>query len=68
MCLGIPAKVLKIEGDIAEVEVSGVVRKAGLHILPDAKVGNWVILHAGLAIQILNEEEAQETLELLEQV
>ncbi|MEW6188727.1 MAG: HypC/HybG/HupF family hydrogenase formation chaperone [Actinomycetota bacterium] len=67
MCLGIPAKIVKIdERQIAEIEIGGIIRKASLQLVPEAKVGDYVIAHAGFAIQILDEKEAQETLKLLE--
>jgi hydrogenase expression/formation protein HypC len=72
MCLGIPGKIIKIREDgIAEVEMggnSGNIREAGLHIVPEAKVGDYVLIHAGFAIQILSEKDAQETLALLREL
>ncbi len=68
MCLGVPGKIIKIdeESQMAEVDFSGSTRVAGLHVVPEAKVGDYVIIHAGFAIRILSEEEALETLKLLE--
>ena len=57
MCLAFPAKVLEIDGDLATVERSGVKRSASLMLLPEAKVGNFVLIHAGFAMQIIDEEE-----------
>ena len=57
MCLAFPAKVLEIEGDLATVERSGVKRSASLMLLPEAKVGDYVLIHAGFAMQIIDEEE-----------
>jgi len=68
MCLGIPMKVVKIDGKMGIVESMGVERKAALHLLPEVKIGDWVIVHAGYAIQLLDEKEAEETLKLLEEV
>ncbi|MDI6736546.1 MAG: HypC/HybG/HupF family hydrogenase formation chaperone [bacterium] len=68
MCLGIPAKIVKINGSIADVEIGGIERKASLDLLKEAKVDDYVILHAGFAIQKLDEEEAKETLRLLEEI
>ena len=59
MCLAFPAKVLKIEGDLATVERSGVKRAASLMLLPEAKVGDYVLIHAGFAMQIIDEREVQ---------
>ena len=57
MCLAFPAKVLEIDGDLATVERSGVKRSASLMLLPEAKVGDFVLIHAGFAMQIIDEEE-----------
>lgn len=66
MCLGIPAKVVEIDKDSkAKVDYLGTRVKTNLMLLEDVSVGDWVIIHAGYAISKLNEEEAQETLELL---
>jgi len=68
MCLGVPGKIIKIdkETQMAEVDFEGTTRSAGLHMVPEAKVGDYVIIHAGFAIRLLDEEEAKETLKLLE--
>jgi hydrogenase expression/formation protein HypC len=68
MCLAIPGKILSINGGIAEVDVAGTVRKASLQLAPDAQVGDYVLLHAGFAIQVIDEDEALETLRLLEAI
>lgn len=68
MCLGIPAKIIKIENNIAEVKVGKVTRKASLALLKGAKTGEYVLLHAGFAIQKINEKEAKETLKLLHEL
>lgn len=57
MCLAFPAKVLKIENDLATVERSGIKRKASLMLLPEVKVGDYVLIHAGFAMQIIDEQE-----------
>ena len=67
MCLGIPALVLEINGDIGKVDFGGTLRQANLSLV-DAKVGDYVIVHAGFAIQILDEKDALETLELFREV
>ena len=59
MCLAFPAKVLQIEGDLATVERSGVKRSASLMLLPEAKVGDYVLIHAGFAMQIIDESEVR---------
>ncbi len=67
VCLGIPAKVLGIEGYLADVEIGGAIRKANVQLVSGVKVGDYVLLHAGFAIQKLDEKEAMETLKLLEE-
>ncbi|MBI4726416.1 HypC/HybG/HupF family hydrogenase formation chaperone [candidate division TA06 bacterium] len=66
MCLAIPAKIEAIEGNKAEVDIRGLKRKIGLQLLPDATVGEFVLIHAGFAIQRIDLQEAEETYKLLE--
>ena len=68
MCLAIPAKVTSIDGLMAQVEMAGVTRETSIMMLPETKVGDYVLIHAGFAIQRLDEEEALETLRLFEQI
>ena len=68
MCLAIPARILSIDGTWAEVEIGGVSRRASLYLTPEAKVGDYVLLHTGYAIGVLDEDEAEETLELLREL
>jgi len=68
MCLAIPAKVVEIEGNMATIEVGGISRQASLMLVPEAEIGDYVLVHAGFAIQRLDEEEALETLRLLAQL
>jgi len=67
MCLGIPGKVLSIKGEMAEVDFGGVRRMVSLLLCPEIKVGDYVLVHVGFAITKLEEEEAKETLRLLEE-
>jgi hydrogenase expression/formation protein HypC len=68
MCLAIPAKVISIKQDKAEVDFGeGVLREANITLVK-VKVGDYVLVHAGYAIQVLDEEEAEETLELWNQI
>ncbi len=62
MCLAIPVRVKSINGTEAEVEIGGITRKTSLMLTPEAKVGDYVLLHAGYAINILDQAEAEETL------
>ena len=64
MCLAIPAKVKNIKGDRAQVDFGEGVSREIIIALVDAKVGDYVLVHAGYAIQTLTEKEAQETLSL----
>jgi len=72
MCLAIPGKILDLEQDgesrLARVEFGGITRKVSLDLVPEAGVGDYVIVHVGFAISKLDEEEAHRTLELLEQM
>lgn len=68
MCLGIPMKVVDIEGDFATVDLEGVKRRIGIQFLKDAKLGDYVIVHAGFAIGKVDEKEAEETLNVLREI
>ena len=68
MCLSVPAKILSIEGEKARVSLGGAEYNAALNLLDDVKVGDYVLLHSGFAIQKIDEEEATETLRLLNEV
>ncbi len=60
MCLAVPAKVLEIKGDIATVEHEGVKQKITIALCPGVEVGKFVIVHAGCAIEVMDEAAAQE--------
>ncbi len=68
MCLAIPALITSIEGTSARAEIGGVERTISLALTPQAQVGDYVLIHTGFAIGIVDEEEAQETLRLLEEL
>ncbi len=72
MCLGIPGRVIEIyeAGGLrmGKIDFGGAVRESCLEYVPTAKVDDYVIVHVGFAISVLSEEEAQETLELLNEV
>jgi len=68
MCLAIPSKIVAIDGDTAVIDVDGVRRKAGLMLVEDVCVGDYVIVHAGYAISRIDEDAALETLDLMKQV
>jgi len=66
VCLAIPARVIQIGGQsLGLVEMGGVVREASFMLLPDVRLGDYVLLHAGYALQKVDEAEAEETLRLL---
>ena len=65
-CLAIPGKIVSINDNMAQVNVAGIVKTASLQLVDDARVGDYVLLHAGFAIQLLDEDEALETLKLWE--
>lgn len=67
MCLAVPVQVTEVSGTRAKVALSGNVREADLSLVGGASVGDWVLLHAGFAIEKLSPEEAAETLALFEQ-
>lgn len=67
MCLAIPGKIVKIDGDQGEIDFGGVMKTANISMV-EAKVGDWAVVHAGFAIEIMDEEEAQETLKLWNEV
>jgi len=68
MCLSIPVKIISISDGIAEVSAGGTIFKAGLQMIEDAKPGDYVLLHAGFAIQKISEEEAEETIKLFKEI
>jgi hydrogenase expression/formation protein HypC len=67
MCLSIPAKVEKIEGEMAVVSVGGTQYDASLQMVDDVNIGDYILLHTGFAIQKISEEEALETLKVFEE-
>lgn len=68
MCLAIPGKVIEINDTGAVVDFDGVTRDVRLTLLPDAEVGDWVLVHAGFAIEKYDEENARKTLDLLREI
>lgn len=61
MCLAIPAKVVSLEGSIAKVDMMGNERAIGTDLVPEVKIGDYVLVHAGFAIEVIEKEIAQET-------
>jgi len=68
MCLAVPMKVIEIKGSSGTVELGGLKRRANLQLLEKVNVGDYVIVHAGFAIQKLDEEEAEKTLSVINEV
>ncbi|OGO31929.1 MAG: hydrogenase assembly protein HypC [Chloroflexi bacterium RBG_16_56_11] len=68
MCLAIPALIKSVKGEQAVVDIDGITRDVSLQLTPEAKVGDYVLLHTGYAISVIDTEEAGETLKLLRQM
>jgi hydrogenase expression/formation protein HypC len=68
MCVAVPAKILSINGVSAMIDLAGTQREASLMLLEDAAVGDWVIVHAGFAIEKITEEDAQQTFNMLREI
>ncbi|MCD6097909.1 HypC/HybG/HupF family hydrogenase formation chaperone [bacterium] len=68
MCLAFPAKVLRREGDTGSVEINGVIKDVNFFLLPEAKVGDFVLVHTGIAISIVEQSEAEQTLSLIDEM
>jgi hydrogenase expression/formation protein HypC len=72
MCLGVPGKIIEIHATgamrMAKVDFGGVVREVCIETLPEAKIGDYTIVHAGFALNLLSEEEANATLDVLREI
>jgi hydrogenase expression/formation protein HypC len=68
MCLAVPAKVVEINGSMARVDVEGNTREIGIRLVPDVKVGDWVLVHAGFAVDVIDEVAARETMDIFREV
>ena len=68
MCLAVPGRVKSIESGVAKVDFGGISQEANLTLVPEVKVGDYVLVHAGFAIQRLDEAEAEETLRLFQEL
>jgi len=67
MCLALPGKVISMNGDTAEIDFGGVVKHANITMV-EPKIGDWVVVHAGFAIETMDEEEAKRTIDLWNEV
>ncbi|HKM16913.1 MAG TPA: HypC/HybG/HupF family hydrogenase formation chaperone [Limnochordia bacterium] len=68
MCLAIPGRIIRIEDGYAEIDYSGVSRRASLRLVESAEVGNCVLVHSGFVIQILDQEAGRELEQLIEEM
>ncbi|MFO7882325.1 MAG: HypC/HybG/HupF family hydrogenase formation chaperone [Kosmotogaceae bacterium] len=68
MCLAVPLEIVKLDGNKATVERSGVRFEADIRLISNAKIGDFVLVHAGFAIQKVDKEEAQKTLEIFDRM
>jgi len=68
MCLAVPALIVAIEGEEAEVELGGARRRIGLQLTPEARVGDYVLVHTGFAINVLDPQEAAASLALFQEL
>mgnify|MGYP003394718178 CR=1 FL=1 len=68
MCLAIPMKIKKIEGEFAKVEAGRLIRTINIQMLPDAKEGDYVMVHAGFALEKIDPQKAKETLKIINEI
>ncbi|MBN2418300.1 MAG: HypC/HybG/HupF family hydrogenase formation chaperone [Deltaproteobacteria bacterium] len=68
MCIAIPSKIVEIDGDIGIIDVDGVRKEIGLHLIESPKTGDYIIVHAGFAINRIDENEALETLSVFKEI
>ena len=68
MCLAGPVRVIAKNGDVADAEIGGVKRQVSVLLTPEVKVGDYVLLHTGYAISVVDEAEAKETLKIFEEM
>jgi len=68
MCLAVPTRVVRVSGEEGEAEIGGVTRRISLAFTPEAREGDYVLLHAGFAISVLDEQSARESLALMEEL
>ena len=68
MCLALPMRIIAVDGALATIATAGLEQRASLMLVPEAKVGDYVLVHAGFAISVIEEAEANETLELLREI
>jgi len=68
MCLSVPAQIIKVEEEMADVSVGGTIFRAGIQMIENPEPGEYVLLHAGFAIEKISEKDALETLRIIEEM
>ncbi len=68
MCLAVPMKIVKMEGSTAHAEIDGVSREVSLQLIDDPQIGDYIVVHAGFAIEKVDPQEARETLSLMREL
>ena len=68
MCLAVPAQLVRVNEFVGTIELSGIQRDCSLMLVPEAKVGDWILVHAGFAVQVVDEEEARRTMEAFKEL
>lgn len=68
MCLSVPGKIVKIQENVGTVEIGSIKREVFLHLVPEVTIGEYILIHAGCAIETIDEEEANKTLELIREL
>ncbi len=68
MCLAIPARITLIKDKEADIDIGGIVRRISIYLTPEAKVGDYVLVHTGYAINIIEPAEAEETLKMFREI
>lgn len=68
MCLSIPAEIIALDGDMAKVSIGGAITDASVQLIEDPKVGDFVLLHTGFAIERISPEEAEENMRYLKEL
>ena len=68
MCLSVPGKIVKIQENVGTVEIGSIKREVFLHLVPEVIIGDYILIHAGCAIETIDEEEANKPLELIREL
>lgn len=68
MCLAVPGRITSIADSVATIDMLGVTQQASLRLTPEARIGDYVLVHAGFAIQVIDAQEARDTIDLLQEL